>query len=54
MWNVHMLAELNTKMSLVTDLRSGQQLFVTWSQIGVVRLACAVDADLRNSGEDRG
>ena len=42
-WNAHILARLNDQLMVVTDLRSGQQLFVTWSQVGVMRLACAVD-----------
>jgi hypothetical protein len=43
MWNVHSIAQLNDKMTIETDLRTGEKIFVTWSQVGVIRLASPVD-----------
>jgi hypothetical protein len=45
MWSVYRLAELNTSMTLETDLRTGQKIFVTWSEVGVIRLLSSIDAD---------
>jgi hypothetical protein len=42
-WNVHILAEMNNTMTIETDLRTGQRIFVTWSEVGVVRLLSDVD-----------
>jgi len=43
MWNVHMLARLNDKMTVETDVHTGRKVFVTWGQVGVIRLLSAVD-----------
>ena len=43
MWNVHRLADMNNTMTLETDLRTGERIFVTWSEVGVVRLMSPVD-----------
>jgi hypothetical protein len=43
MWNVHMLAKMNDKMTIETDLRTKEKIFVTWSEVGVIRLVSAVD-----------
>jgi hypothetical protein len=43
LWNVHMLAQMNDKMTIETDLRTGSQIFVTWSEIGVIRLLSPLD-----------
>jgi hypothetical protein len=43
MWNVHRLAEMNNTMTLETDLLTGERLFVTWGQLGVVRLVSKVN-----------
>jgi hypothetical protein len=44
-WNVYSIAQLNDQMTIETDLRSGDEIFVTWSQVGVIRLASPVDGD---------
>jgi hypothetical protein len=43
MWNVHSIAQLNDKITIGTDRRTGDKIFVTWSQVGVIRLASPVD-----------
>ncbi|HEV7655711.1 MAG TPA: hypothetical protein VGP36_13405 [Mycobacteriales bacterium] len=43
MWNVHRVAEMNGSMTLETDLLTGDRLFVTWGQVGVLRLLSKVN-----------
>ena len=43
MWNVHSIAQLNDKITIGTDRRTGDKIFVTWSQVGVIQLASPVD-----------
>lgn len=43
MWNVHMLGQMNNKMTVETDLRTGEKIFVTWSEVGVLRLMSSID-----------
>ncbi len=43
MWNVHIIAQLNSSMTIETDLRTGQQIYVTWSQVGIIRLMSPVN-----------
>ncbi len=45
MWNVHMLmlGQMNSKMTIETDLRTGEKIFITWSEVGVLRLISSVD-----------
>ncbi|MDX6422235.1 MAG: hypothetical protein QOG28_6855 [Trebonia sp.] len=43
MWNVHIIAQLNNSMTIETDLRTGQEIYVTWSEVGVIRLVSPVN-----------
>ena len=43
MWNVHVIAQLNNQMTIETDLRTGQKIYVTWSEVGVIRLVSPVN-----------
>jgi hypothetical protein len=52
LWNVHMLAQMNDKMTIETDLRTGGQIFVTWSEIGVIRLVSPVDDNGHAAGPE--
>jgi hypothetical protein len=54
LWNVHMLAQMNDKMTIETDLRTGGQIFVTWSEIGVIRLVSPVDDNGHAAGPAAG
>jgi hypothetical protein len=42
-WNVHIIARLNGSLTVETDLKTGEKICVTWSQIGVIRLVSPVD-----------
>jgi hypothetical protein len=42
-WNVHVVARLNNSMTIETDLMTNEKIFVTWSQVGVLRLLSSVD-----------
>jgi hypothetical protein len=44
-WNVYILGEMNNSMTIETDLKTGEKIFVTWSQIGVIRLVSPVDSE---------
>jgi len=46
-WNVHSVNAMTDKVSLVVDARTGEQLFVNWGQIPVIRLISTVDAEGR-------
>ena len=54
LWNVHMLGQMNDKMTIETDLRTGGQIFVTWSEIGVIRLVSPVDDNGHAAGPAAG
>ena len=43
MWNVHVIGQLNNQMTTETDLRTGEKIFVTWSEVGVIRLVSQVN-----------
>jgi len=38
-----MLGQMNSKMTIETDLRTGEKIFITWSEVGVLRLISSVD-----------
>jgi|GEM_PF-6500750 hypothetical protein len=37
-WNVHALNSKREKVGICTDVLTGDEIFVTWSEIAVVRL----------------
>jgi hypothetical protein len=43
MWNVYQLGGMNDKMTIETDVHTGRKIFVTWGQVGVIRLLSPVD-----------
>jgi hypothetical protein len=45
LWNVHIVNKLTDQVSLETDVRTGDKLFVNWGQIPVIRLITPVDSE---------
>jgi hypothetical protein len=43
MWRAHIIAKMNDLMTIETDLRTGDKIFVTWSEVGVIRLISSID-----------
>lgn len=46
-YDIHGFNSLSNKVSIETDLNTGENLFVNWSQIPVLRFADAPDGDAR-------
>ncbi len=44
-YDIHGFNSLTKKVSIETDLNSGEQLFVSWGQIPVIRYIDAPDSD---------